>query len=280
MLQMATLISTSNLNGLRAAWRKGMGDWIDRTLPDVLCMQEVRAPRDAAESIFSDISSLYSSKGKKLYEAYQLCKIPGRAGVALLSVFPFEDLSFGLKGLDDGVDSGRWIEARITLKSGIKLTVVCAYIHSGDSMDEEKMDQKFRFLDTATCRIEELLLAKEGELLICGDLNIAHTPLDIKNAKSNIASSGFLPQERSYLDKWLSLGLVDEVRSLCGQKQGPYSWWSYRGRAFDNDAGWRLDYELGTPAISSKAKNFFIERAPSYDLRFSDHGPVSVEYEC
>ena len=280
MLQMATLISTSNLNGLRAAWRKGMKDWIDRTLPDVLCMQEVRAPKDAVDSIFSGISSFYSSKGEKLYDAYQLCKIPGRAGVALLSVFPFEGLSFGLKGLEEDVDSGRWIEARITLKSGVKLTVVCAYVHSGDSADEEKMYQKFRFLDAATRRIEELLLEGGRELLICGDLNIAHTPLDIKNAKSNINSSGFLPQERSYLDKWLSLGLVDEVRNLSAGTQGPYSWWSYRGRAFDNNAGWRLDYELGTSGLSSKARNFFIERAPSYDLRFSDHGPVSVEYEC
>ena len=82
------------------------------------------------------------------------------------------------------------------------------------------------------------------------------------------------------MDKWLSLGLTDEVRNLCGAVQGPYSWWSYRGRAFDNDAGWRLDYELGSQGLSSKAKKFFIERAPSYDLRFSDHSPVSVEYEC
>ena len=280
MLQMATLISTSNLNGLRAAWRKGMGGWIERTLPDVLCLQEVRAPQEAVESIFSDISSSYSSRGKELYEAYGLCRIRGRAGVAVLSVFPFEELSFGLKGLEEDVDSGRWIEARLTLKSGTKLTLVCAYVHSGDSSDEEKMAQKYRFLDSATSRIEELLLEKGRELLICGDLNIAHTPLDIKNAALNTNSAGFLPRERSYMDKWLSLGLVDEVRSLCGRVQGPYSWWSYRGRAFDNDAGWRLDYELGSPGLSSKAKKFFIERAPSYDSRFSDHGPVSVEYEC
>lgn len=277
---MATFISTSNLNGLRAAWRKGMGNWIDETLPDILCMQELRAPQDAVKSIFSMISARYSSAGKSLYKAYQLCQIPGRAGVAVLSVFPFESLSFELKGLEDEVDSGRWIEGRLTLKSKVKLTVVCAYVHSGDSLDREKMEQKYRFLDTATRRIEELLVEERGELLICGDLNIAHTSLDIKNAKANANSAGFLPEERSYMDKWISLGLIDEVRSLYGNIQGPYSWWSYRGRAFDNDAGWRLDYQLGTPGLSSKAEKFFIERPSSYDLRFSDHGPVSVEYEC
>ena len=280
MLEMATLISTSNLNGLRAAWRKGMGNWICKTLPDILCMQEIRAPRQAAEPVFSSISSLYSSAGKKLYKAYQPCRIPGRAGVAILSVFPFESLAFGLKGMEDDVDSGRWIEATFTLESKVKLTVACAYVHSGDSSDEETMEQKYRFLDTATCRIGELLSQSEGELLVCGDLNIAHTALDIKNAKANANSAGFLPEERSYLDKWLSLGLRDEVRSIFGFSQGPYSWWSYRGRAFDNDAGWRLDYELATPGLSSKAKRFFIERPSSYDLRFSDHSPVSVEYEC
>lgn len=277
---MTTLISTSNLNGLRAAWRKGLGDWIQEALPDVLCAQEVRAPEPALGPIFSAVSDIYSSRGKRLYIAHQVCKIPGRAGVAVFSALPFESLSFGLKGLDDDVDTGRWIEAGVRFKSGMYVTLVCAYVHSGDSADGEKMAQKYRFLDRATSRIEELLAEGEGELLICGDLNIAHTPLDIKNSKENLKSSGFLPEERSYLDKWLSLGLKDEVRMLQGESPGPYSWWSYRGRAFDRDVGWRLDYELASPNLADKAERFSIYRAPSYSQRFSDHAPVSVEYEC
>ncbi|MBQ5520914.1 MAG: endonuclease/exonuclease/phosphatase family protein [Aeriscardovia sp.] len=277
---MTTLISTSNLNGLRAAWRKGLGGWIEDALPDVLCVQEVRAPEDALGPIFSAISDIYASNGKKLHIAHQVCKVPGRAGVALFSVFPFESLSFGLPGLDDNVDTGRWIEAGVKLESGMKVRVICAYVHSGESADGEKMAQKYRFLDRATLRIEELLLEGGSELLVCGDLNIAHTPSDIKNARENLKNSGFLPEERSYLDKWLSLGLEDEVRALRGSGQGPYSWWSYRGRAFDRDAGWRLDYELATPGLARKAEKFSIYRAPSYGQRFSDHGPVSVEYEC
>ena len=268
------------MNGLRAAWRKGLGSWIGEFLPDVLCAQEVRAPESALGPIISGISGIYSSKGKKLYTAHQVCRVPGRAGVAVFSVFPFESLSFGLEGLDEDVDTGRWIEAGVRFKSGMSVTIVCAYVHSGDSADGEKMAQKYRFLDRATSRIEELLLRGGGEILICGDLNIAHTPLDIKNAKENLKSSGFLPEERSYLDKWLSLGLKDEVRDLRGAGQGPYSWWSYRGRAFDRDAGWRLDYELATPGLAKRAEGFSIYRAPSYSQRFSDHAPVSVEYEC
>ena len=268
------------MNGLRAAWRKGLGAWIEGALPDVLCVQEVRAPEAALDPIFSAVSAIYSSKGKKLYTAHQACRVPGRAGVAIFSVFPFEGLSFGLEGLEDDVDTGRWIEARIRTKSGMPVTLVCAYVHSGDSAAGEKMAEKYRFLDRATSRIEELLIEGGRELLICGDLNIAHTPLDIKNAKANLESSGFLPEERSYLDKWLSLGLKDEVRALQGEAQGPYSWWSYRGRAFDRDVGWRLDYELATPGLAKTAEKFSIYRAPSYGQRFSDHGPVSVEYEC
>ena len=108
----------------------------------------------------------------------------------------------------------------------------------------------------------------------------AHTPLDIKNAKANEKHAGFLPEERAYVDKWLGeLEFVDVMRSLCGDIQGPYTWWSQRGRAFDNNVGWRIDYQFATPELAETARGFVIDKAPTYDLRWSDHAPLSITYE-
>ena len=118
------------------------------------------------------------------------------------------------------------------------------------------------------------------QAVLCGDFNIAHTPLDIKNAKANEKHAGFLPEERAYVDKWLGeLEFVDVMRSLCGDIQGPYTWWSQRGRAFDNNVGWRIDYQFATPELAETARGFVIDKAPTYDLRWSDHAPLSITYD-
>ena len=284
---MAITVATSNVNGIRAAYRKNMEAWVSEHKPDVLCMQEVRAPQKDTDAILASFARHYT--GGRLRAAgsvgclNEVCKIPGRAGVALISDLVITDKRYGLAGLSEDVDTGRWIEADITTPSGYGFTVVDVYMHAGNVDDPAKMKQKFRFLDHMMERAQELeKVAENGgrQAVMCGDFNIAHTPADIKNAKANEKNSGFLPEERAYLDRLLGdTGFTDVMRSLAGDIQGPYTWWSQRGRAFDNNTGWRLDYQFATPGLARRARSFTIDRADSYDTRWSDHAPLTVAYD-
>lgn len=285
---MSITITTSNVNGIRAAKRKGIIEWGESHAPDVWCMQEVRAPQEEITPIFDELALAYATSGKitdhtALATINEVCRVKGRAGVGLLSALPVTERRYGLQGLGEDVDSGRWIEADITTPQGYDLTVACIYVHSGDADDQVKMSQKYRFLDTMLVRLGQLRdeAARGGrQAVLCGDFNIAHTPLDIKNAKANEKHSGFLPEERTYIDKWLDdYEFVDVVRDLTGGIQGPYTWWSQRGRAFDNNVGWRIDYQFATPELAQSARSFAIDKAPSYDSRWSDHAPLSVIYD-
>ncbi|MFT9397017.1 MAG: exodeoxyribonuclease III [Bifidobacterium psychraerophilum] len=285
---MSITVTTSNVNGIRAAKRKGVEDWIGNHVPDVWCMQEVRAPQTEIDPIFGEVAERYESAGKiakaeDLVRMNEICRIKGRAGVGLLSSLPVVDMRYGLPGLEEDVDSGRWIEADVRTPQGYLITVACIYVHSGDADDSTKMEQKFRFLECMLDRLGTMRdeAAKGGrQALLCGDFNIAHTPLDIKNAKANLKHAGFMPSERAYIDKWLGeYEFVDVMRELAGEIQGPYTWWSQRGRAFDNNVGWRLDYQFATPELAQAATGFTIDKAPSYDTRWSDHAPLSVSYE-
>ena len=285
---MSIVITTSNVNGLRAANRKGIMHWAGEHTPDVWCMQEVRAPQSEIDPIFNKIADTYVDSGKVadptgLHTMNEICRIKGRAGVGLLSTLPVIAERYGLPGLEEDVDSGRWIEADVRTPEGYEITVVCVYVHSGDVDDPTKRQQKFRFLDTMLTRMGQLRdeAAHGGrQAVLCGDFNIAHTPLDIKNAKSNVTHSGFLPEERAYIDKWLDeYEFVDVMRELAGDIQGPYTWWSQRGRAFDNNTGWRLDYQFATPELAQTARGFTIDKAPTYDARWSDHAPLSITYD-
>ena len=162
---------------------------------------------------------------------------------------------------------------------GYTVTVVCVYVHAGNTDDPEKMKQKYRFLDTMLVRMGQLRdeAAHGGkQAVLCGDFNIAHTPLDIKNAKANEKHAGFLPEERAYVDKWLGeLEFVDVMRSLCGDIQGPYTWWSQRGRAFDNNVGWRIDYQFATPELAETARGFVIDKLRPTTC---DGGPCAAEH--
>jgi exodeoxyribonuclease-3 len=285
---MSITVTTSNVNGIRAAKRKGVEDWIGDHTPDVWCMQEVRAPQTEIDPIFDEVAQRYVAAGKiaepgELVRMNEICNIKGRAGVGLLSSLPVVDMRYGLPGLEEDVDTGRWIEADVQTPQGYRITIACIYVHSGDADDPLKMEQKFRFLNCMVTRLAELRdeAASGGrQALLCGDFNIAHTPLDIKNAKANIKHSGFMPEERVYIDKWLNdLEFVDVMRDLAGDIQGPYTWWSQRGRAFDNNVGWRLDYQFATPELAQTATGFTIDKAPSYATRWSDHAPLSISYE-
>ena len=285
---MTISITTSNVNGIRAAKRKGIEIWAGRNTPDIWCMQEVRAPQHEIDPIFDEFGFEYSTAGKiadqsELDRLNEVCRIKGRAGVGLLSALPVIDKRYGLPGLDDDVDSGRWIEADVKTPQGYIVTVVCVYVHAGNTDDPAKMEQKYRFLDTMLERMGQLRdeAAHGGrQSVLCGDFNIEHTPLDIKNAKANETHAGFLPEERAYVDKWLGeLEFVDVMRNLAGDIQGPYTWWSQRGRAFDNNVGWRIDYQFATPELAESACGFVIDKAPTYDKRWSDHAPLTITYD-
>lgn len=263
-------IATVNVNGIRAAYRKGMGDWLAQTNPDILLLQEVRANDEIAADLI----------GEDWTVMHQACEIKGRAGVAIATRLPVANVRYGVapEGVDQvPVDTGRWAEAQIDLPSGQQITVISAYLHSGTA-GTPKMDQKYAHLDLVDARLAELK-ASGNHVVLTGDINIAHTNNDIKNWKGNLKSAGFLPEERAYLDKWFAAGWVDVGRTHAGDVPGPYTWWSNRGQAFTNDAGWRIDYQIATPELAAKASNYRVDRAESYDARWSDHAPVFVDYD-
>ncbi|MEV7972555.1 exodeoxyribonuclease III [Cellulomonas sp. NPDC089187] len=261
------LVATANVNGIRAAYKRGMGDWLAARRPDVLLLQEVRAP----DEILSDFLSTADWD-----LAHEACEIKGRAGVAIASRLPMSAIRIGL-GTGVPVDTGRWVEADLELPDGGAVTVVSAYIHSGQA-GTPKMDEKFAFLDVVTKRLAELIGSGQ-DVVVAGDLNIAHREVDLKNWRTNRKNAGFLPEERAYLDRWFDeLGWRDLGREHGGEGPGPYTWWTWRGQAFDNDAGWRIDYQLATPGLAEKVATVEIDKAPTYDERWSDHAPILVDY--
>ena len=271
-------IASVNVNGVRAAFRKGMGPWLAARGVDVLALQEVRAERTDLEALLGDDWVI----------AHDAATAKGRAGVAVATRVPHLKVSaaLGPKTVDT---AGRWIETDIQTPQGNTLTVVSCYVHSGE-VGTPKQDAKYEFLELMTKRMKKLG-SSENPALVVGDLNVGHRTLDIRNWKGNRKNSGFLPEERAYFDTWMgaeddpsyntgSKGrFVDIGRKTHGEVEGPYTWWSWRGKAFDNDTGWRIDYHLANSALAPQASNYVIDRAPTYDTRWSDHAPVVADYD-
>lgn len=274
---MTIRIATVNVNGVRAAYRKGMAEWLASRSVDILALQEVRAETP-------DLVSLLGPEWQVLHDA---ASAKGRAGVAIASRIPAlaHATEFGPSDFDS---SGRWLEADFNF-DGSRITVVSTYVNAGE-VDTPKQVEKFRFLDAMTARLPELASSRE-RVLVVGDLNVGHRRLDIRNWKGNQKNSGFLPEERAYFDKFLGaedeplynagagFGWVDVGRRWAGEVDGPYTWWSQRGQAFDNDTGWRIDYHLATAALAAGVRDYAIDRAASWDTRWSDHAPVVVDYD-
>lgn len=269
-------IASVNVNGIRAAVRKGMREWLDAADVDVLTLQEVRA--EAADLVAA-------LPGWHIVNDEALAK--GRAGVAIATRAPLEVWRVELG--DDALDSkGRWVEADIDV-DGTPVTIVSAYVFTGED-GTDKQVAKYAFLDAMTARMPALT----GHALITGDLNVGHREIDIRNWKGNVKRAGFLPRERAYFDRFTGaageqivgvdgstgpgLGWVDVGRRWAGEVDGPYTWWSNRGKAFDNDTGWRIDYHLATPALADRVVDYHVVRAPSWDTRWSDHAPVVADY--
>jgi exodeoxyribonuclease-3 len=251
-----------------------MGDWLKKSTADVLALQEVRASRADLDELFNEHGGL-ATNGGKWHILHDEASAKGRAGVALVSKVPAVESKVTL-GSKDFDSAGRWLEGVFEVGSKA-VTVVSCYVHSGE-VDTPKQVEKYKFLEAMQSRMAKL--TKEQTLaLVVGDLNVGHTELDIKNWKGNIKNAGFLPEERAYFDTFMDKqGWVDIGRAAHPNKPGPYTWWSYRGKAFDTDAGWRIDYHLATPALAKVSGKYKVHRAPSYDARWTDHSPVTVEY--
>lgn len=269
-------IATANVNGVRAAVRRGMGPWLTGRAPDLLALQEVRAPDDA----------LVEALGEGWHVVHEEAAAKGRAGVAVAGRRPFEAVRVGLApaGVDASAydHSGRWVEADVALDAASSgaglLTVVSTYVHTGEAGTPRQVE-KLAFLDAVLARMTEL--AADGRhVVVMGDLNVAHREADLKNWKGNLKKSGFLPEERAWFDRLLGeLGWVDVVRAAAGEGPGPYTWWSWRGQAFDTDAGWRIDYQIASADLAARAVKAEVDRAHTYAARWSDHAPVVVEYD-
>ena len=273
-------VASVNVNGVRAAFRKGMGQWLASRDVDILAMQEVRASTE-------DLHDLLGDEWDVLHDP---ATAKGRAGVAIASR---AKASIHRVELGDPKHdfAGRWLEADYEV-DGRVITVVSTYVHSGDATGPKQRD-KYRFLDAMTKRLPELQAHSELALVV-GDLNVGHRELDIRNWKGNRTNAGFLPRERAYFDRIFSptgkrtlatdgvrrvgLGWVDVGRSWSGEVDGPYTWWSQMGKAFDNDAGWRIDYHMATPALAATVVDYAVDRAAAYDQRWSDHSPVVADY--
>jgi exodeoxyribonuclease-3 len=267
-------IATINVNGVRAAYRKGLAEWVIAESPDIIALQEVRAETTDLEEIFAAIAQ-EQNDGTTWHILHDNASAKGRAGVAVVSkmnpVASRTDL--GPKSFDS---AGRWLEVDFKFKTKT-LTVISTYVHSGE-VDTPKQVEKYKFLDAMTKRMAEIKKA-DGLCVVVGDLNVGHTELDIKNWKGNLKNAGFLPEERAYFDTWMhKQGWIDLGRATHPDVPGPYTWWSFRGQAFDTDTGWRIDYQIATPKLAKVASNYKVHRAASYDTRFTDHSPVVVEY--
>ncbi|MFB7668290.1 exodeoxyribonuclease III [Kitasatospora sp. NPDC056138] len=262
------VVTSVNVNGIRAAAKKGFLEWLAATEADVVCLQEVRSEPEQLPAELRDLPGWHA--------VWAPAASKGRAGVAVLSRKAPERTAIGFGSAEfDG--SGRY--ADIDLPG---LTVASLYLPSGE-VGTERQDEKERFMAEFLVHLAELRAraAKDGrEVVVCGDWNIAHQPADLKNWKANQKNAGFLPEERAWLTRVLEeVGYVDVVRRLHPDQDGPYSWWSYRGRAFDNDSGWRIDYQMTTPGLAERVTSARVERAATHAERWSDHAPVTVAYD-
>ncbi|MEW2547824.1 exodeoxyribonuclease III [Streptomyces sp. NPDC047002] len=260
-------VTSVNVNGLRAAARKGFVPWLAGTAADVLCLQEVRAePGRLPEDV-------RAPEGWHTLHAPAAAK--GRAGVSLYSRREPDAVRIGF-GSAEFDTSGRYAEIELP-----GVVVASLYLPSGE-VGTERQEEKYRFMEEFFAHLVEVRAraAADGrEVLVCGDWNIAHHEADLRNWRGNRKNAGFLPEERAWLSRvYGEAGYVDVVRALHPDQEGPYSWWSYRGRAFDNDTGWRIDYHAATPGLAARAVKAGVERAATHAERWSDHAPVTVVY--
>ena len=304
---MTLTIASVNVNGIRAACKQrnennpGMNAWLEETPAEIVLMQEVRATPEQAEKALAPALEA----GWHLALADAAAK--GRAGVGILSRTPLADVEVGFGSFSD---AGRWIAATTR-----DIRVASLYLPSGDT-GSPKLDEKYRFLDEFQEVLAENAArtnsdGSPADMVIGGDWNICHRAQDLKNNKANEKKAGHLPEERAFMDyvfgafpdaepqekknlgQWQ--GVVEHVggepwspaadpqwfdvaRRLHPEEDGPYTWWTYRGQAFNNNAGWRIDYQAAPRPMLERAQRTWVDKAPTVEQRWSDHSPLLVEY--
>jgi len=256
-------LTSLNLNGIRSATRKGLEAWVARRAPDCICVQEIKAQTPDLDGHFDVMAGMRGW--------FHCADRKGYAGVGIYCRHEPSDVVVGF-GDAEFDREGRYLELRFD-RPGLRMSVISAYFPSGSS-GEERQAAKFRFLDAFYPHL--VRLKTQREFVLCGDLNIAHREIDLKNWRSNQKNSGFLPEERAWMTKLLTeCGLVDVYRQLePTATDAAYTWWSNRGQAWAKNVGWRLDYHLATPALAALARRVDIYK----DERFSDHAPITVDY--
>ena len=252
-------IISANLNGVRSAARRGFFDWMCAQDAAVVCLQETKAQRHQLED------AVFHPDG--WHNFYHDAAKPGYSGVALYSRVEPDEVISGI-GWPDVDAEGRWLEARFG-----KLSVVSLYMQSGSS-SEARQKIKFEFMERFLPYLRSLR-RKRREYIICGDWNIAHREIDLKNWRGNRKNSGFLPEERAWMDALFDdAGFVDAFRVVePGADQ--YTWWSNRGQAWAKNVGWRIDYQVITPGLKDRVQHAAIYK----DQRFSDHAPLLIDYD-
>ena len=257
-------LTSLNLNGIRSAATKGVEAWIEQTMPDCICVQEVKAQ---AADVAGKFESLAGLKGH-----FQFAEKKGYSGVGVYTRHEPSDVVVGFDGGEFDAE-GRYVELRFDTPQH-KRSIISSYFPSGSS-GPERQEAKYRFLAIMAPHLAAL--KTEREFVLCGDVNIAHQQADLKNWRGNQKNSGFLPEERAWMTALTTQGgVVDVYRRLQPDTTDAcYTWWSNRGQAYANNVGWRLDYHLATPAVADKARTESIYK----DQKFSDHAPITIEYE-
>jgi exodeoxyribonuclease-3 len=254
-------IISLNLNGIRSAFNKGLADWLAAQDADIVCLQELKAQAaDLTPAMFNPpgFSGYFHYAEKKGYSGVGLwCR---RAPDRIIE-------GIGHAGFDA---EGRYIRADFG-----NLSVISVYVPSGSS-SPERQEAKFQFMDEFA-PVLAALQAEGREVVLCGDWNIAHKEIDLKNWKGNLKNSGFLPEERAWIgDLFDNKGWVDVFRRLYPEAGGEaYTWWSNRGQAWAKNVGWRIDYHIATPGIAATARQGAVYK----EQRFSDHAPLTVDYD-
>ncbi len=250
-------ISSYNINGVRAAHRKGFVDWVATSNPDIICIQELRASED---QIPEDIRQL------GYHQYYHSAEKKGYSGVAIFSKTETNEIKPGI-----GV---KWIDAegRVLTTEFENFRLISAYFPSGTTGDA-RQEMKMKFLGDFI-EFGKQFVNDPKPTLICGDFNICHQEIDIHNPHQQHKNSGFLPEERAWVTSFLETGYIDVFRSIHTNTPDLYSWWSYRAASKQRNKGWRIDYQMATPELAALATEAVIEK--EWDL--SDHAPVSIVY--
>lgn len=251
-------IITVNLNGIRSAASKGFFEWLAQQDADIVCLQELKA--QAADMTAQMLAPL-GYRG-----CFHYAEKKGYSGVGIYSRTEPQQVIAGL-GIAEFDAEGRYLCADFA-----DFSVVSLYLPSGSS-GEERQAVKFKFMTAFMPHLRELR-ASGREVVICGDWNIAHKEIDLKNWRGNKKNSGFLPEERAWLTELFDqVGFVDVFRCLHSELEA-YTWWSNRGQAWAKNVGWRIDYQIATPALAQRARAASIYKAQ----RFSDHAPLIIDY--